>query len=135
MILHSPFGIGSRLLPALKIGDGEVSLEFNDYTRDDRARYRWHINIPAGEFSEADLCSGVGGSASLQDMFCSLLTFLSAAAESHRYRIWKGADEIDPDSNESLFPAEVVEWAAHHSDEISMIQLDIEESGAVLIEE
>ncbi len=132
MKLHSPFIITARLLPGLKVGDGFISLEYCGETNDHRQRYRYHFDIPAGSFSNNDLKSGAGGG-DLQSGFKSLLSFLSAAIESYRYRKLTWTD--DPDDNMTLFPREVVEWAYQHSDEIQMLEFDIEESTEQLIEE
>lgn len=118
MKLHAPFSISSRLLPALKVGDGVIQLERAGNSGG------WRIDIPAGEFSEADLKSGAGGEA-LQQMFATLLDFLSAAAESYGYGLRTGC----PGENVDLFPEPVVEWAYQHSDEIQMLRCEIEESG------
>lgn len=122
MILHPPFQISSRLLPSLQIGNGTVSLKYERDNREGRMVFRWFIDIPEGEFSEADLKSGVGG-ASLQDMFGSLLSFLGAAAEAYDYTMRTGRES----ENEDLFPKPVMEWAYQNSDEITMILDDIEE--------
>ena len=131
MKLHSPFIITARLLPGLKVGDGFISLEYDGETNG-RQRYRYHIDIPAGNFSDNELKSGVGGG-SLQHGFASLLSFLGAAAESYRYNNYEWTD--DHDSNCSLFPKEVVEWAYHYDDEITMLAIEIEESSEQLIKE
>lgn len=128
MILHPPFSISSRLLPSLRIEDGVIQLEYSPGPgREGRTRYRWTIDIPAGEFSGDDLQSGAGGGG-LRDGFESLLAFLDSAAESYRYRGMEG-------ENADLFPKPVVEWAYMHSDEICMLRLEIEESEKQLIEE
>ncbi len=129
MILNSPFLISSRLLPALQVGGATIQLEYSKRDgRDSRTRYQWTIDLPNGqEFTGDDLQSWCQGG-SLQNGFASLLSFLSAAAESFRY---KGMDG----ENADLFPATVVEWAAKNSDELSMLSLEIEESEIDLIEE
>lgn len=130
MKLHSPFLISSRLLPALQIGGAWIQLEYS-HTVLNRDHYRHTIDLPSGEsFSDSDL-SGHGG---LQEMFCSLLSFLDAAAESYRYHM-DYDKAVEADSNATLFPREVVEWAYQNSDEISMTRLEIEESETALIEE
>ncbi len=134
MQLHSPFSISSRLLPALVIGDGTLSLEYSRKPGDDgRTRYNWILDIPAGEFSGDDLQSGCGGG-SLQEGFGSLLSSLDAAGESFRHR---GLDwsAINEDDNASAFPREVTEWAYQNCDEIGILRLEIEESETALIEE
>lgn len=109
MILHPPFEIGSRLLPALRVGqDGFISLLAEGQTSEGRTIFRYFIDTPRFEHEAADLNSGVGG-CSLQSAFESLLSFLGAA-------------------NEDLFPANVVEWAYQHSDEIGSLHIDLEET-------
>ncbi len=127
MKLHSPFLIGSRLLPSLKVGDGTLSLEFVG-VRANRCVYRWYVDIPAGEFSKADL---TGRADDLQGMFGAFLSFLSASAEAYHYTRQDGAES----ENSNLFPLAVAEWAVAHSDEIDMLRYELEESGAVLIED
>lgn len=131
MKINPPFCITPRLMPGLKIGEGFISLEYNGES-DGRTRYRYHIDIKAGHFSDNDFKSGVGGG-DLQAGFVSLLAFLGAAVESYRYRqcIYTG----NPDDNMTLFPKEVVEWAYHHADTLQMLELEIEESHIQLIEE
>lgn len=131
MKLNPPFIITARLLPGLKVGDGFISLEY-DGESGGRQRYRYHIDIPAGQFSDNELKSGVGGG-DLQSGFESLLCFLTAAVESYRYRKLEWTD--NPDDNMHLFPKEVVEWAYQHDMEIQMLALEIEESRIQLIEE
>ena len=131
MKINPPFIITPRLLPGLKIGDGFISLEY-DGESGGRTRYRHHIDIKAGEFSDNDLKSGVGGG-DLQEGFRSLLSFLGAAIESYRYR--KCVYTNNPDDNMTLFPKEVVEWAYQHSDTLQMLELEIEEAHIQLIEE
>jgi hypothetical protein len=126
MRLHAPFEIGSRLLPELKIGDGRVSLEpTRRADRYGKRVWRWYIDTPAGDFSDADLC----GHGNTREMFAALLTFLSACAES--YRGWLQSGEKF--ENFGLFPEEVAEWAYHNHDEIDMTLADLETPG--LIEE
>lgn len=134
MILQNPFIIGSRLLPAIKVGSGTLSLEFVGYA-ESRMVFRWYLDLDDGrEFSEADLKSGVQGSTT-QRMFESLLGFLCAAAESLQYRVRKGLAEPDPDSNEGLFPPDVVAWADFNADELTAIQMELQEHPGLLKDE
>lgn len=136
MLLHPPFIIGPRLLPCLKIGNAFLYVEFAAYetaydSPDGRERYTWRIDLADGqEFSSTDLSSGVQG-ASLQEMFVCLLSFLGAAAESYDY----GHRTGHKGENADLFPLPVVEWASANDNEISMLRLEIEESGAELIQD
>lgn len=127
MKLHAPFEIGPRLLPALRVNGAWVYLEA---TRSvgayGKPAFRWTLDMPDGsEHTGDDLCGWEG----LQGMFGSLLAFLSAAGEA-----W----DDDPDErgeNADLFPPEVCAWARANSDELDCLRVEIEESGAVLIEE
>lgn len=131
MILHTPFKIGSRLLPCLTVGGVEISLEYHRTDRDGRDVYTWNIDgLPEGEYGCSDLKSGCQG-ATLQEMFASLLSFLSACGEALRYQESTGRES----ENADLFPAPVAQWARAHSDELAALQFEIEESGTELIEE
>lgn len=129
MNLTNPFMIGPRLLPALKVGDGALSLQFVGCA-DNRMVYRWYVDIPAGEFSEADLKTGIQGGG-YQQMFGAFLAFLSAAADAAYWEQRTGRES----ENSDLFPEPVVEWAHQFSDELVILQCDIEDAGAVLISE
>lgn len=136
MILHPPFSISARLLPALRLPDGgTIQLEYSRRPgRDGRTRYKWTIDLPSGEeFTGEDLQSGCQGG-SLAEGFKSLCSFLSAAADSYRHRglDWENVTE---DDNAHGWDRAVVEWACWNSDEISMLGMEIEESEAQLIEE
>jgi hypothetical protein len=128
MKLRDPFSIGSRLLPALKIGDAWLSLEHVGYGQYGKACYRWYIDLPDGsEHSAADLC----GHGTTQAMFGTLLSFLGACGEGHSYQSRTGRES----ENADLFPSAVAEWAYQHSDEIDSLREEIESPDAVLIEE
>lgn len=73
---------------------------------------------------------GMGGR--MQDIFAGFMSFLDAAAESYMYA--ENAYSNDSDSNMSMFPQNVVEWAAENADEIGILRIEIEETDEVLIE-
>lgn len=124
MQLKPPFAISSRLMPAVRVGNAWISLDLGSITRDGRTRYKVWIDLPDGsEYEIDDLRSGVGRG-SVQDGMASLLGFLSAAAESYDYRQRTGR----AGENEDLFALAIVEWASANSDEISLLQLEIEET-------
>lgn len=127
MKLNAPIIITSRLLPGLRVpGHGclsEISIEIAGTTSDGRLRYRYFIDSPDFEYSNDDLKSGCGNG-DLQSGLASLLSFLTAAAESLSYRLRTGRTG----ENEDLFPANVVEWAHLYSDELSMLQMELEEN-------
>ena len=128
MNLKHPFIITARLLPGLKIGTAFISIETTGTTSEGRTRYRYHIDAEGFEYSNEDLKSGCGGG-SVEEGMTSLLSFLDAAAESagHYMRTGSKGDNFD------LFPDQVTQWAYNHSDEIAMLQCEIEESDVDLI--
>ena len=129
MILHPPFLIGSRLLPALRIGDVWVSLEHIGCA-DSRMVFRYYLDGPDWCHEDSDLRSGCQG-ATLQKMFGTLLAFLSACAEGRQYQTRTGRKS----ENGNLFPERVGQWAEENSDEISSLWVEIEESNKTLIVE
>lgn len=128
MILHSPLIITSRLLPGVQIAGACISLGMGPRNSDGRTVYSCFIDLPDGaEHEVTDLRSGCGGG-DVQDGLANLLGFLGAAAESRQYRERTCSTEIDPDSNEGLFPVAVVDWASENSDELSMLECELEEA-------
>ena len=124
MILRAPFMISSRLLPAVSIGQGPeqitVSLSPSGFILDG----------PFGEHKVtglrlSPLCKSV------ESAFETLLSFMTAAAESFRYRGMDG-------ENADLFPAEVTEALFQVSTELECVWADIWtsiESGEELVTE
>lgn len=131
MILHTPFIITPRIMPGVAISDCFISIGYSRRPgRDGRTRYIYHIDQFENTFTGDDLQSGHGAH-SLQDGMVSLLSFLSACGESLSFRRRTGGQG----ENEDLFPAWVAQWASKHADDITMLQLEIEESETDLIEE
>lgn len=118
MTLHSPFLISPRLMPALQIGGAWVQIEPTGRTGDyGKGVWRITLDLPDGTFYLSEDLQGHGG---LQEMFETCLSFLGAAAEAWQY---------GPDSdNYDMFPPAIMEWAAQESDEIGMLQCEIEET-------
>ena len=124
MILRAPFMISSRLLPAVEVGQGTeqitVSLSPSGFIMDG----------PFGEHKVtglrlSPLCKSV------ESAFETLLSFMTAAAESFRYRGMDG-------ENADLFPAEVTEALFQVSTELECVWADIWtaiESGEELVTE
>lgn len=129
MKLHDPIVITSRLLPGVRIGDAEVSIQYDRVSRDGRTVYGYFIDQPGHTYIASDLRSGVGGG-SLQYGLSQLLGFLSAAAEAYGYEL-RGGESDDGD----MFPKAVTEWAYRYADEISMLQLEIEETKGLIKED
>ena len=123
MILRAPFMISSRLLPAVTVGQGTeqitVSLSPSGFILDG----------PFGEHKVTDLT--LRGNPSIESAFETLLSFMTAAAESFRYRGMDG-------ENSDLFPAEVTEALFQVSTELECVWADIWtaiESGEELVTE
>lgn len=132
MILHPPFQISPRLLPALRVGDAWIQLEYAERAgRDGRTHYRYTIDLPDGsEFSDDDLQSGCGGG-NLQEGFASLLDFLSAAAESYNYTQRGHASD-----NDDLFPPALMQWCGDvGSDEFAILRCEIEDEKWYVVDE
>lgn len=136
MILRAPFMISSRLLPAVKVGGATISLEPIGRTSDNRPRWRYFIDINppfpgyAGGYLADDLYGDVGGLHDTQDAMAALLSFLGAAAEAYAYQISTGRES----DNADLFPACIEEWATQYSDELSMLQCELEENKGLIVE-
>lgn len=130
MTLHPPFIITPRLMAGVQIGGAFISVGGGPRNAEGRIVYGVFIDLPDGSEHEiTDLRSGCGGG-DIQRGMGDLLAFLGAAAESYGYRMRTGRQG----ENEHLFPAKVTEWAYQNSDEISMLQMEIEESEKPLIE-
>jgi hypothetical protein len=110
MTLSSPFIISARLLPAVSIGKGSeqitVSLSPSGFILDG----------PFGQHKVTDLT--LRGNPSIEDAFETLLSFMSAAAESFRYRGMDG-------ENSDLFPAEVTEALFQVSSELECVWFEL----------
>ncbi len=129
MRLEQPFVITSRLMAGLCGNGGEISIGYAKRDSDGRTAYDVWIDIPAGEFHITDLRSGCQGG-SLQEGMASLLSFLTAAAESLAYQERTGHQG----ENTDLFPLPVVEWARQQSDELTGLQMEIEETPGLIAE-
>jgi hypothetical protein len=109
--LSHPFIISSRLLPTVAIGKGSeqitVSLSPSGFILDG----------PFGEHRVTDLT--LRGTPSIESAFETLLSFMTAAAESFRYRGMDG-------ENSDLFPAEVTEAIAQVSSELECVWFEIQ---------
>ncbi len=131
MKLTAPFSIGSRLLPCLRVGGAEISLEMVG-CRGNRSVYRWFIDLDGAEFSAADLEQPghyASDAQADQAAFGALLAFLEACGEGLRYSESTGRES----DNADLFPPAVAKWARANTDELGLLRLEIEESGAALL--
>lgn len=124
MEIRQPLCITSRLLPGVEIGEATISIKYAHVTSDGRQAYRWFIDNGNGhrqDFQGDKLCSGVGGG-SLQEGLESLLSFLGAFAEAAY-----GDKSFPSLEDNSLFPAELANWAIDNMDEISSLEYELQE--------
>ena len=121
MLLKSPFIITSTLSPGIKIGDSVLHLTDVQLAEQGRDQATFLLVTPEFEYEDDQLRSGVGGFISIVAAFDVFLSFLSAAAESLRYRIVTGVKG----ENEDLFPHHVNVWAAYNKDAIEMTICEI----------
>lgn len=118
---HVSIDDSTRLPSAGSCGQVTLFVERQGRDWENRTIYRYEI---AGVWNGGqvyddgmDLHTGVGLDHGPRDMLGTLISFLTACAES------------SPDSeNTHLFPAGVAEWAQVHSDELTVIAFEIEES-------
>lgn len=123
MKLNKPFEISSRLMPSVKVGGATISLECGRTNSEGRTIYKAFIDLPNGkEYAVNYLKSGCQGG-TIQEGMESLLSFLGAAADSYAHRIRTGCVS----ENEDLFEPEIVEWAYQNSDEITCLELELQE--------
>lgn len=126
MKILAPLIITPRLLPGAKVGGGCISIEYDRKRRGEggRVRYHYYIDLPKGvEYTGNDLQSGASGG-TLQQGLESLVSFLEAAGEAYRYAMYLGRDS----ENADMFPGNVNEWAYQNSDELSMLQIELQET-------
>lgn len=108
-------------MKTITIEDVQISIEDTDrYTTDNRSIFEWSITVEGTQYCDADLRSGCGSTLSETQMLETLLSFLSAAAESYRYDGLEG-------ENAHLFPEPVVKWAAVNQDAIGYAQSEVED--------
>lgn len=120
--VRSPLYISSRLMAALRLEDGsQLHVGALDRDGEGRVRYEWIIDGPNGRMvaTDTDLRSGCGAAIDYTDTMRSLLTFLSACAESLSY---------GPDGeNSDLFPENAHAWIIDHAEELEVLEYDLRE--------
>jgi hypothetical protein len=130
MVIKDPCCITSRLLPGVRVGDTEISIEYADRAGlEGRTRYRYYIDVYGGVCVENDdIQSGCGGG-NLQDGLESLLCLLSAFGEAVTYEKLGRQSE-----NGDLFPASLREWAEANQDEFSILEIELQDHPGVINE-
>jgi hypothetical protein len=105
-------------METVTIGGATILLDAVDTDRDGRTVYGYSIRLDGVNptYQARDLKSGCQGGTEREGME-SLVSFLSAAAESYRYR-----NGMEEGSNTDLFPEEICQWAAENSTALSVIE-------------
>jgi hypothetical protein len=94
--------------------------------------WRWSVAEVADDGQATDLATGedlhtgVGMTATPEQMLATLCTFLGAAAESHQYAMRHGVPLAETE-NGDLFDHAVMMLASQESDEIAMLAIELEE--------
>lgn len=128
MKLKRPFIITPRLLPGVEVGEAFISIKPECRNAEGRIRWQVYIDHKDWKYDDYSIASGVGdrGPEAIQRGMSVLLSFLSACAESRRYATHRYGDPMRGE-NSDLFPPHVGEWAEQFSDEIGMLQCEIDE--------
>ncbi len=130
MQLQSPIMITSRLMPGVQIGKATISIGYSKRASEDgRTRYVAYIDIGRKSHEEHSLQSGCGGGG-LQEGLESLLGFLGACGASIRYAEYSGREG----ENADLFPRWIGEWARNNSDELTMMEMELQETPDLIVE-
>lgn len=125
MILHPPFFISPRLMPAIKLGDATLSLAGVGPGDQYRAKAEFILDFPDGtEYRDDRMQSGHGGFTGMVSIFETFLAFLGACADSRDYEI-RNRLKFGEGENSSLFPEFLADWAMENQDEIDMARFDL----------
>lgn len=129
MLLKTPFIIGPRLLPALPLADGLLSLESTSRAEEGRVLAHFILDRPGQPaYRDSNLRSGMGGFRSTVEPFEAMLAFMEAAIDDLRHEMYSGR----PSGEKPLFPGEIAEWLYENSDAVEMARCDLcDETGAV----
>lgn len=136
MKIQAPCIITSRLLPGVRIGETEVSIDYDDWRPDDhfcgqyRMHYRVCIDSPTFNYESTDQASGCGRADRLQVALSACLNFLSSCGECVNYEKSTGRtiEKFD------LYPSEVAEWCAANANTLRSLASEIEETPNVIEE-
>ena len=115
----------------VRVGGVQISLAPCGRTADNRPAWTYMLVSPTFTHSASDLSGGVGAKHDRREMLVSLLSFLGACGEAYGAASRKHGlsfANISDDDNLNLFPLEVAAWAHQYSDELSILQCELEES-------
>lgn len=126
MILHEPFKISARLLPAMELNGVWLSFDPADNT--------FYIDgLSKPYVIDSYLPSPL--TPNIQCYFADFFRFMSAAGEAV---LWGEKDGVDvfakKDSNANLFPREVSEWCRRYYCEFQDLVCDFEQGPDLIVE-
>lgn len=115
--VRAPLFISSRLMAALKVGDGTIHLSADHITSDGRLAYAYLVEDSTGATIHAgnDLCTGVGTTE--VDYTAMMATFLAFADHD--------GDEYRAEMDGTPWQ----EWCYQNSDEIGMARCELDPEG------
>jgi hypothetical protein len=121
MVLHPPFFISSRLMPAIKVDNVTISIERSSKERFGRESVTVYFDLPDGtEVVEDDLY--VLYSTPTQEVFSTLFAFLGCG---------RRATEETEDGG-PLFAPELHDWIKCNEEVFGMLQCDLDEGPQVI---
>jgi hypothetical protein len=120
LTLENPLIIGSRLAPALKIGDATLSLDKKGFVLDmaDGSEHRIDGFRMGAPIHGDTVDSRVRGA------FEAMCGFLSACAESRSYG-WRTYQDPMKGENSDLFSEVIGVWAEKYSDELGILAFEL----------
>lgn len=140
MKVHPPFKISPFLTPGLLVGDVWITIDFAYRPGEafaPRLRYKYTIGNNQWCHEADDIrsgCNAVASPATLQHGMATILSLLTACAESRRYATYHHGDPTKG-KNSGLFPPHVGEWAEQHSDELAMLGYELNEHPGLLTDD
>jgi len=115
MTLERPLIISARLLPAVKVGDDTLSIEFNEASKS----WAFFVDTKDGKtFSDDGLR---GRFSDVREVFSCLFDFMLACAESVRFEKYSGRKG----ENSELFSPEIVDWIVDNQSAIEYLQFEL----------
>lgn len=110
--LTAPLFISARLMPAVRIGDGTVSVEAHGLEPDGRAHFRFHIDVPGvGTWSSTDSYVTTMKSTWTESAVTALETFCDSVAD-----VW--AEDMPADA--------MSVWVMASEDEFALMAHDLQ---------
>ena len=122
--LNPPLIITSRLLPGVRVDDLQISIEPTGRSgKHNKPQWRYYLDFIGDEHIESHVDDDLHGHGDHRKMLASLLSFMSACGEGIAYQERKGRQS----ENADLFPPHIGQWCRLHTDELSLIGMELDE--------